>query len=183
MEQAARQCMQRVVRVRREKLERFRRSALENLILRRIEQNQQSVDQCMEAITREVEGVLSKSSDRLTTATRFLRLHHPANQIKARGDSLGRLSLMLGKTVREQLENARKRHDRLNAVFRVLGPQATLDRGFSISTFGEGVVLRDVSQVSAGARIFTQLAKGVVASEVVEVDPNNSIRVGSESTG
>ncbi len=169
LRQSMRQELISSVRMNREKMQRFRQSSLQQIIMRRIEREQQLVDQYAEVIARETESRLEKYRAQLTMTSRLLRLHHPAALLKTRGESLSRLQSLLRNAARNQLEDARKRHERLHAVFRVLGPQATLERGFSITSLANGSVLRDASQLKTGTRLTTRLASGSAESEVLEV--------------
>ena len=49
-----------------------------------------------------------------------------------------------------------------------LDPTAVLGRGYSITRNAGGVLVRDSSQVSAGERIITTLAKGNIESEILK---------------
>jgi len=54
----------------------------------------------------------------------------------------------------------------LTKAVRLLGPQQTLERGYSITQDLNGNVLRSRSQVELGSKIRTRLADGTVESEV-----------------
>lgn len=61
--------------------------------------------------------------------------------------------------------------DALRSLVRVLSPETTLERGFSITLGPDGHVLRDASAVKAGDGITTILADGRVSSTVNAADP------------
>jgi len=56
---------------------------------------------------------------------------------------------------------------RLNAI----NPLAVLARGYSLTTGGDGVLLRHVEQVAVGDKISTRISDGVIRSSVEQVDP------------
>ena len=94
------------------------------------------------------------------------RLVHPAERLRALRQNL----LHLGK----RLSSATARvFDRFAAQINVahksitsLDPTAVLGRGYSITRSAAGALLQDASQVRAGERIVTTLAKGRIESEV-----------------
>ncbi len=51
-------------------------------------------------------------------------------------------------------------------LLRVLGPVATLNRGYSITTDMQGKVIRSVTDCGVGGRIVTRLSDGVLRSTV-----------------
>ncbi len=61
-----------------------------------------------------------------------------------------------------------------NDLLRVLGPQATLERGYSITTDASGGPLSSIRSVSSGERVRTQLADGEILSDVAKVCPRES---------
>ncbi len=56
-------------------------------------------------------------------------------------------------------------HQRLLAE---IGPERVLARGFSITRFADGRLLRDAAEAAAGSRLVTRLARGSVTSSVEE---------------
>jgi exodeoxyribonuclease VII large subunit len=61
----------------------------------------------------------------------------------------------------------RHAHDRL----RLLGPAATLERGYAIVQDGAGAVVREAGTLAAGDRIGVRLAAGRLGARVEEVEP------------
>ena len=52
----------------------------------------------------------------------------------------------------------------VEGILRVLGPDATLRRGYSITTTESGTVIKSITQVAAGNRIKTRVADGTFES-------------------
>jgi exodeoxyribonuclease VII large subunit len=65
------------------------------------------------------------------------------------------------------LENARHRFREIEAVLRVLGPDATLRRGYSITTDDRGKLIRRVASVRRQMRIRTRVVDGEFESEAL----------------
>jgi exonuclease VII large subunit len=64
-------------------------------------------------------------------------------------------------------ENARYRFREIEAVLRVLGPDATLRRGYSITTDQRGKLIRSVTAVRTQMKIRTRVVDGEFDSEVL----------------
>ena len=64
------------------------------------------------------------------------------------------------------LQDAQQRFHRVEGILRVLGPEATLRRGYSITTDAAGNVIQTVTAVRRGSRIKTRVADGTFGSEV-----------------
>src|SRR5581483_817938 len=64
-------------------------------------------------------------------------------------------------------ENAKNRFHRIEALLRVLGPEATLRRGYSITTDQQGKIIRTVTVVRPGIKIRTRLYDGEFSSETL----------------
>jgi len=64
------------------------------------------------------------------------------------------------------LENARHRFRRIEGILRVLGPDATLRRGYSITSDEAGKIIRTVTTVRPGMKIRSRVSDGEFGSEV-----------------
>ena len=65
------------------------------------------------------------------------------------------------------LENARHRFQRIEGILRVLGPDATLRRGYSITTNERGKIIRTIAAVRPKMKIRTRVSDGEFSSEVL----------------
>ena len=66
-----------------------------------------------------------------------------------------------------RLEIAQQQFHRVEVMIRLLGPDATLRRGYSITTDTAGKIIRSVSNVSTGASVRTRVSDGTFDSEVI----------------
>ena len=64
------------------------------------------------------------------------------------------------------LENAKHRFSRIEGILRVLGPDATLRRGYSITTNDRGKIIRTIGVVRPKMKIRTRVTDGEFGSEV-----------------
>jgi exodeoxyribonuclease VII large subunit len=76
----------------------------------------------------------------------------------------------LRQAVTDRIKESRHRLDTLAARLRALGPQAVLERGYSITRDGEGRVVTRVEGIAAGQELHTMLADGMVVSKVVTTE-------------
>ena len=65
------------------------------------------------------------------------------------------------------LENAQHRFREMEGILRVLGPEATLRRGYSITTNERGELIRTIVSIRLGMKIRTRVSDGEFGSEVI----------------
>jgi exodeoxyribonuclease VII large subunit len=65
------------------------------------------------------------------------------------------------------IENARHRFSRIEGILRVLGPDATLRRGYSITMNDRGQIIRTTAVVRPKMKIRTRVSDGEFGSEVL----------------
>ena len=65
------------------------------------------------------------------------------------------------------LENARHRFQRIEGILRVLGPDATLRRGYSITMNERGKIIRTITAVRPKMKIRTRVSDGEFGSETL----------------
>ena len=66
----------------------------------------------------------------------------------------------------------------MKSTLALLGPGATLKRGFSITRL-DGKAIRDVKELKPGVEVMTQLESGTFLSEVKEVESTASKKTNS----
>jgi exodeoxyribonuclease VII large subunit len=72
----------------------------------------------------------------------------------------------LGEYSRQRLTEARQRWDQMAGMLRVLGPEATLERGYSITRDANGKVIRRVAEAKTRTRVKTRVRDGEFESVV-----------------
>lgn len=63
-------------------------------------------------------------------------------------------------------QETRNRLTQLTGQLRLLGPEAVLERGYSITRAPDGAIIRDAAPLSKGMRLTTLLAKGRIESTI-----------------
>ena len=118
----------------------------------------------------EVESVLSARLDAATHRLGQARVALAAARPEVvLGQAARRLSEARGRLVilaNGCIQRMEARRDSAGALLRSLGPQAVLDRGFTVTLAPNGKPLRSTRQVKTGDRLRTRLADGEVASVV-----------------
>jgi exodeoxyribonuclease VII large subunit len=95
-----------------------------------------------------------------------LRHHRPDQALALFRQRLGTLRQRLrdrcGQTIAERVQRLAKVRD----LLRVLGPAATLARGYSVTTTPNGELVSSIAQAAAGTRLVTRVRDGEIKSVV-----------------
>lgn len=127
---------------------------------------QQQLDLSREALLRATEQRRLKERTRLTNASLGLKARDPRREVAARRQQLEAMRRRVAECSRLGLMSARGKWERISGMLRILGPEATLERGYSITRDVEGNVIRTVTAVVPKARIRTWLRDGEFESTV-----------------
>jgi exodeoxyribonuclease VII large subunit len=98
----------------------------------------------------------------------FLSAFRSDRLLQAKRGELTALELRLTRIVSSGVEFRKNRAAELANFVRLLGPQQTLERGYSITLDANGHIIRTMETLEKGDRIQTKLADGVVRSVVDE---------------
>jgi exodeoxyribonuclease VII large subunit len=164
-------------------------SAAAELIVPDIADLRQHMDNCARAIGRELFNRVRDAQQRLDHARETLRrclghkidsykrglLHiaaalqarSPARELMLRRNRLLDLNRRLLASPSHTIENARQRFRRIEGILRVLGPNATLRRGYSITTNERGKIIRTIAAVRPKMKIRTRVSDGEFGSEIL----------------
>src|SRR5437660_3321792 len=99
--------------------------------------------------------------------TRAFHAASPARELMIRRNRLVDLHRRLMASPERLLENARHRFRRIGGILRVLGPEATLRRGYSITMNERGKIIRTIAVVRPKMKIRTRVNDGEFGSEVL----------------
>lgn len=137
-------------------------------LTQRLRDAQQQLDLTTELLRRRLKQFVIDARAALSSQAQSLRSHDPKRELVARRNSLVDLHRRFAAQAPRLLQNAQERFRRIEGILRVLGPEATLRRGYSITTDAAGNVIQTAKAVPRGSRIKTRVADGAFASEVVE---------------
>jgi exodeoxyribonuclease VII large subunit len=150
----------------RRRIEGFER-ALTREQLNRMRDVQQRLDLVRENLRRQVTHKIDNCKGALIQMARTIQAHSPLRELMLRRNRFADLRRRLAESPKRLLENARHRFREAEAVLRVLGPDATLRRGYSITTDDRGKLIRTVASVRPKMKIRTRVSDGQFESEAL----------------
>ncbi len=150
----------------RERLELFASGTLAKEPRRRLLDARQRLDLAQESLSRGAAGGLRVFRARLDEEGCCLRASGLQPLLDLRAQAVGALREKLGVLFCCEQGKVKARLHAAEGLLRVLGPQATLERGYSITTDERGNVIRRVGDAAAGQRIVTRLGDGELSSVV-----------------
>jgi exodeoxyribonuclease VII large subunit len=146
-------------------LDRCRR-ALGQQLLTSIRDAQQRLDHTRDTLRRCLVHKIERYKRGLDHAVRVIHARSPIRELMMRRDHIaGLLRRLLGCPGR-LLESTRNRFSRIEGILRVLGPEATLRRGYSITMNARCEIIRTTAEVRSKMNIRTRVSDGEFNSEV-----------------
>ncbi|MFN2542007.1 MAG: exodeoxyribonuclease VII large subunit [Chthoniobacterales bacterium] len=136
-------------------------------LVQRLRDGQQRLDHAREKLRRYLTHKIDNCRRALIHMARTVQARSPTRELAMRRNRFIDLHRRLAGMPARVLENARHRFREVEAVLRVLGPEATLGRGYSITTDERGKLIRAVADVRAKMKIRTRVADGEFGSEVL----------------
>ena len=141
--------------------------ALARQLLNRVRDAQQRLDHARETLQRCLAHKLESYRHGLLHITRALQARSPVRELMMRRNRFVDLHRRLVACPRRLLENAMHRFQRIEGILRVLGPNATLRRGYSITMNDRGKIIRTITAVRPKMKIRTRVSDGELNSEIL----------------
>ena len=141
--------------------------SLERQLLNRLRDAQQRLDHARETLQRCLAHKIEGYKRDLDHALRVMQARSPVREMMMRRNYLADLHRRLVACPARLIENARHRFSRIEGILRVLGPDATLRRGYSITTNDRGQIIRTTAVVRPKIKIRTRVSDGEFDSEVL----------------
>ena len=170
--------MRRILAVRRGEV----RTAAKRLVhpRRRLFDHSQRLDAMTMRLSRAAGAAVRERRARLATFAARLARHAPDRVVQAHRARCATFERRLLLATRSALAERRSRVGALERALGAFGPQATLERGYSILLRpGDGSVIRDAGEVRAGERLHGRLARGTLDLDVADAGTGGSLRPGS----
>jgi exodeoxyribonuclease VII large subunit len=136
-------------------------------LLSRIRDVQQRLDHGRENLSRCLAHKIEGYKRGLDHAVRVMQARSPMRELMMRRNYVADLRRRLLASPVRVIENARHRFSRIEGILRVMGPEATLRRGYSITTNDGDQIIRTTSAVTSKSRIRTRVSDGEFDSEVL----------------
>ena len=140
-------------------------------LMQRLRDAQQQLDLTAESLRRRLKQFVADARAGLSAQMQSLKSHDPKRELTMRRASLIDLHRRFAAQPSRLLQNAQQRFHRIEGILRVLGPDATLRRGYSITMDASGNVIQTIAAVRPKSKIRTRLTDGEFASEVVPPAP------------
>lgn len=156
--------MKQHLEIRRLKAGRIEGSAVFREPRRLISERQQWVDQLEIRMAQLRDWFLKQRREHLLRMTSLVTMFRPAEVLQRRRKEIALGEEKLRSTMRQQLERERLQVRRLTEAVRLLGPEQTLRRGYSITEDEAGKVIHSVNAVAANQKLKTILADGNIWS-------------------
>lgn len=137
-------------------------------LIQRLRENQQQLDLATESLRRRLQQSVVDARATLSARTQSLRACDPKRELVVCRNKLLDLERRFTAQTPRLLQNAQQRFRRGESILRVLGPEATLGRGYSITTDAAGNVVHTVAAARRGSRVKTRVVDGTFESEVIE---------------
>ncbi|MFU8764283.1 MAG: exodeoxyribonuclease VII large subunit [Haliea sp.] len=126
----------------------------------------QRLDELEQRLQRAQRSQLRDQRGRLLLLTSRVQARSPAARIRTLREQVTRLQQRQQRGIRSRLQGATTRLAHVAQLLDSVSPLATLSRGYSILTDGNGEVVRDAGQVVAGDLLDARLGKGRLLLEV-----------------
>jgi exodeoxyribonuclease VII large subunit len=140
--------------------------ALSRQLLSRVRDAQQRLDHARDTLQRCLAHKIDSYKRGLLHMMRALQARSPARELMIRHNRFADLQRRLVASPARLLESARHRFERIEGMLRVLGPDATLRRGYSITTNERGKIIRTIAVVRPKMKIRTRVSDGEFGSEI-----------------
>jgi exodeoxyribonuclease VII large subunit len=134
--------------------------ALGRELINRMRDAQQRLDHARETLGRCLAHRIDNYRRGLRHALASLQARSPLRELILRRNRFGDLQRRFTELPLRTLEHARHRFQRIEGILRVLGPDATLRRGYSITRNERGELIRSVTAVRPKMKIRTRVNDG-----------------------
>lgn len=135
-------------------------------LLKRLRDAQQQIDLARDSLNRQVARNIDSLRGQLRDAALAVRAKSPSQELATRRAKLVDLTRRFSTLPKRCFDDAQQRFRRTEAILRVLGPDATLRRGYSITTNAAGEIIQTVAAVRPKMKIRTRLRDGEFGSAV-----------------
>ncbi len=150
------------------RLARLREGVLKREASNVLRQAAQRLDHRASALCDAIQNALLRREIQLNEFTARLAAVRPARRISAELDRMNGLHRRLRLSALRSFDRAAAKCMAASERLRLLGPQSTLERGYSITLDSKGRIIRSTNHLAPGAELTTRLADGEIQSTVRE---------------
>src|SRR6266536_2902066 len=136
-------------------------------LLNRVRDAQQRLDHERETLQRCLAHNIDAMKRAIVHALRVLQARSPVHELMMRRNRFADFHRRLAACPGRLLDNAKHRFQRVEGILRVLGPEATLRRGYSITMNERGKIIRTIAGARPKMKIRTRVSDGEFTSEIL----------------
>jgi exodeoxyribonuclease VII large subunit len=136
-------------------------------LLKRMRDAQQEFDLARESLHRHVAHKIDDYRRGFVHMASALQARSPARELTIKRSHFADLQRRFAALPPRFLADAKQRFGRMEGILRVLGADATLRRGYSITRDKNGRIVRSIARVKRGIRLRTRVTDGEIESEVL----------------
>jgi exodeoxyribonuclease VII large subunit len=136
-------------------------------LMQRMRDAQQQLDLNADSLRRKLKQFVADSRTALAARAQALKTRDPRRELAVCRTRIVELERRIVTQPPHLLQNARQRFQRVEGILRVVGPEATLRRGYSITTNAAGKVIRKVAAARPKSKIKTRVSDGEFESQVL----------------
>jgi exodeoxyribonuclease VII large subunit len=140
---------------------------LARALLKRMRDAQQQLDLVRESLHRHVAHKIDNYRRGLVHIASALQARSPARELVMRRHRFADLQRRFATLPPRFLADAKQQFRRMEGILRVLGPDATLRRGYSITMNERGKIIRTTTAVRPKMKIRTRVSDGEFGSEIL----------------
>jgi exodeoxyribonuclease VII large subunit len=157
----------------RERLRSISERTLSRELLARFQEASQNIDWRRDSLLRRAHQSLAEARARFGQVAADLRRYNPAAEIAASRSRLSELARRLPSCAKAAADTKQNQFERAHKILAVLDPQATLERGYSISRNKAGRIVHSIDQVQSGEELRTRVSDGEIGSKITRIDKAN----------
>jgi exodeoxyribonuclease VII large subunit len=136
-------------------------------LIQRMRDAQQQLDLNADSLRRKLKQFVADARAALSTRAQSLKTHDPKRELTVCKTRIADLERRLAMQAPRLMEKARQRFQTAEGILRVVSPEATLQRGYSITTDAAGKVIRRVAAAKPKSKIRTRVTDGEFESQVL----------------
>lgn len=133
---------------------------------RQLREAEQALDERDDTFHRTLDQTWRDLDDDLADRERVLARHHPRQLLTDARHRTEIFEHRMTSLMKQRMDECKQRINAMQKLVKSLGPDATLERGFSLTVDTKGKVIIDPLQVRVGDMLITKLAHGRVSSVV-----------------
>jgi exodeoxyribonuclease VII large subunit len=136
-------------------------------LMQRMRDARQQLDLSSESLRRKLKQFVADSRAALATRAQELKTHDPRRELVLCRTRIAEIERRIVTQAPNLLRTTRQRFERVEGILRVVGPEATLRRGYSITTDAAGKVIQTVAAARPKSKIKTRVVDGEFESQVL----------------